>query len=121
MIELSLPTNIEVGQSASLMCIGFGGHDKEVKITCMIGSLVVSNSLGVSVHEDHHVVDARKVKRSFLTIPIIKTEDLDTYTCVVAVKNCSVNSSLDLSVYIQESMFMLTVIYISESTEVLSM
>ena len=111
-VELSLPTNVEVGQNASLLCIGFGGHDKEVKITWMIGSLVVSNSLGVSVHEDHHVVDARKVKRSFLTIPIIKTEDLGTYTCVVAVKNCSVNSSLDLSENIQESMFMFTVIYI---------
>ena len=64
-VELSLPTNVEVGQSVTLLCIGFGGHDKEVKITWMIGSLVVSNSLGESVHEDHYVVDARKVKRSF--------------------------------------------------------
>ena len=53
-VELSLPTNIEV-RTECILCIEFGGHDKKVKVTWMIGSLVVSNSLGVSVHEDHQV------------------------------------------------------------------
>ena len=96
MAAISNDTSVNLGETAVLICVGYG--QPSVDITWTKDRQIISNSSLVSVYEEDLAQGGRVFKQSFLQLCSLQMENSGTYVCSVSSRLSSVNSSLDLSV-----------------------
>ena len=93
---ISNDTSLNVGETAVLICVGYG--QPSVDITWTKDGQIISNSSLVSVYEEDLAQGGRVFKQSFLQLCSLQMENSGSYVCSVSNGLYSVNSSLELSV-----------------------
>ena len=93
---ISSHTSVGAGETAILVCVGFGEPD--VNITWSRDDQVISNSSLVSIYEEDLTRGDRLFKQSFLQLCSLQMSDSGTYTCTVSNGKASITSTTELSV-----------------------
>ena len=93
---ISSHTSVVAGETAVLVCVGFGEPD--VNITWSRDDQVISNSSLVSIYEEDLTRGDRLFKQSFLQLCSLQMSDSGTYTCTVSNGKASITSTTELSV-----------------------
>ena len=96
MAAISNDTSLNVGETAVLICVGYG--QPSVGITWTKYGQIISNSSLVSVYEEDLAQGGRVFKQSFLQLCSLQMENSGSYVCSVSNGLSTVNSSLELSV-----------------------
>ena len=93
---ISNDTSVDAGETAVLICVGFGQPSAD--ITWSRDGQVISNSSLVTIYEEDLAQGGRVFKQSFLQLCSLRMSDSGSYTCTVSNGLSSVNSSVELSV-----------------------
>ena len=93
---ISSHTSVGAGETAILVCVGFGEPD--VNITWSRDDQVISNSSLVSIYEEDLTRGDRLFKQSFLQLCNLQMSDSGTHTCTVSNGKASITSTTELSV-----------------------
>ena len=101
---ISNDTSVDAGESAVLICVGYG--QPNVDITWSRDGQVISNSYLVSVYEEDLAQGGRVFKQSFLQLCSLQMSDSGVYTCSVSNGLSSVNSTVELSVLGTNSIYL---------------
>ena len=102
---ISNDTSVDAGETAVLVCVGYG--QPNVDITWSRDGQIVSNSSISAIYEEDLIRGGRVFRQSFLQLCNIQVADSGSYTCVVSNGLNAINSSVYLAVDISQGMFLI--------------
>ena len=96
MVVISDDTSLIVGDTAFLVCVGYG--QPYVEISWTLNGEVVTNDSLVTIYEEEVSQGGRLFKQSFLELCSLEVSDSGVYTCTVSNNETAVNATTQLSV-----------------------
>ena len=96
LVAISNDTSLIVGDTALLVCVGYGQPNVEISWT-LNGEVVMNGSL-ITIYEEEVSNRERLFKQSFLELSSLEVANSGVYTCTVSNGRTIVNATTQLSV-----------------------
>ena len=93
---ISNDTSLTVGETALLICVGYG--QPYLEITWSTNGEIIMNSSLVTIHEVDTTQGGRSYRQSSLDICSLEVSDTGSYTCAISNGLSTINASTSLSV-----------------------
>ena len=94
MTAISNDFSLNAGDTALLLCVGYGQPD--VQITWTRNGQLIANSSNVSIYEEEVTQGGRQFKQSILELCSLEVNDAGSYVCTVNSGPATVNATTQL-------------------------